>query len=636
RRGPWKASLVDLWSTAGIELAKTRTKSPEALRKTLQALLAESDLLNKEKQATALALLGESYQKSDPAQTLFLWKQAEALFTVPELAAKMEQLEAAQSSKVKPAPTEALKFEELVVDGAESETDAQITKLLSENKRVNAAEKMVELLNRFPNGQWARRDRDRLPQMLYAAVDRGDESEAQKLRNVMLDADPSRLQDWIPGLHRRGEDKGVVIFAEKALQTQSSSPAAAAILWSAGRSAHFIGETEKAKRFYDRLIQFHAQTDEASEAMFRLGLLQLREGLFATAAKTFEKLIVKNVPRWDLNARYWRIRGLEKVDVPRAELEKAELLRLYPFTYYGLRLRGEMNQGQVEFPKNDRSPMETLNPITWLVGEQRKTWKRFLKLSEEGWLLEAQAELSEIPTPRDPWSLLQWAKTLAKTGQHPASILLSARAIDQEESLRHPRYLDFAFPKTYSRFIESESKKNQIEPVLVRSLIRQESAFGLKAVSTSNALGLMQLIPPTAKEVAQELKLSVTIPDDLFRPEINVPMGSYYIAKMLRQYNGQVPLALAAYNAGPTRMNRWIRARPETDQLRAKTFDSWTDEIWYDELPWSETSFYVKAILRNVLMDRLTAEGRVAVSPGFWSDLHLETARIAPEAAKQR
>jgi soluble lytic murein transglycosylase len=178
-----------------------------------------------------------------------------------------------------------------------------------------------------------------------------------------------------------------------------------------------------------------------------------------------------------------------------------------------------------------------------------------------------------------------------------------------------------AVPKSYGQWIESEAKKYNLDPLLIRGLIRQESAYSLRAVSTSNAMGLMQMIPPTAEEIARKLKMKVHIPDDMYRPEINVPMGTFYVSDMLNQFSQNVPMALGAYNAGPVRLKSWLELRPEVAALKEKHSSDVLDELWFDELPWTETSFYIKAILRNVLIYQLIDKGPVTLKPVFWSDL---------------
>jgi soluble lytic murein transglycosylase len=190
--------------------------------------------------------------------------------------------------------------------------------------------------------------------------------------------------------------------------------------------------------------------------------------------------------------------------------------------------------------------------------------------------------------------------------------------------------MQMVYPQEYQKEIFEQAQKQKLNPLLVKSLIRQESAFGQKAVSTSNAYGLMQMIGPTAQEVAEELKINgLEIPNDLFQPAINIRMGTYYIAKVIRQLGGHVPLGLAAYNAGPHKVISFLRMRPELLTLPRSVSGDFKDEIWFDELPWSETSFYVKAILRNVLVYKMLEKSNGGVSSSIkldqvlWSDLVL-------------
>lgn len=631
RGGPWQESLAALWVRAGRALIETaKPGSIAVVRKQVDQLMTRPDLVPRADQAWFLAKLADALLKAgDVDQAAFYFRQAATLDGGPGFLTRYEELSGFKlPPKIKPVT------EPLV--GAEAETWTEVEDLVKKGNQLDAARLMVLMLRRFPAGKSASQASDRLMKMAQEAFDKDDPEATKALASVLKEADPSRQAEWAGLAHRRTDDLLCLELSESALETLASSTSATKLLWMAGRSAHFLGENVRAVRHFDQLVQFHAASEEAGEALFRMSLIQLRNGNDALAARLFKRLIDQNIDRWDLNARYWRVRALQTNEKETAATERDELIAKFPFTYYGLILRAERDGGALEFPKNDRSPLETRTAKLWLVGEQKAAWRRFRSLVRDGWLIEAQAEVAAMTTPADPWSALQWAKLLSKAGQHLPAIQLVNRAMDEEPSLRHPRYLDPGFPKSYSRWIDIEAPKRNLSPILVRSLIRQESAFTLRAVSTSNAMGLMQMIPPTAREIARDLKLNVEIPADMFRPEVNVPMGTYYIGKVVRDFGGNVPLGLAGYNAGPHRITKWIGKRDATVGLKGKTFDSWRDEIWYDELPWSETSFYVKAILRNVLLDRLMTDGKVQVGQAFWSDLVTKPAETTVDGVGQR
>ena len=169
-------------------------------------------------------------------------------------------------------------------------------------------------------------------------------------------------------------------------------------------------------------------------------------------------------------------------------------------------------------------------------------------------------------------------------------------------------HLDFAAqqdPEIFIEEISSESKRTKISKQLILSLIKQESSFQIDVKSTAGALGLMQLMPVTAKEIAGDLKIKISDNTDLLKPNINIRIGTYYLNRRLRFLNENVPMALAAYNAGIGNLRSWLRARHDLDNLEKNMSFEPVSELWLDELPWFETSNYVKAILRNYLVYKL-------------------------------
>jgi len=159
---------------------------------------------------------------------------------------------------------------------------------------------------------------------------------------------------------------------------------------------------------------------------------------------------------------------------------------------------------------------------------------------------------------------------------------------------------DAAFP------IVDLGSTGSIERALALALAKQESSFNAGAVSTSNALGLMQLLPTTARDVAGRLKVPF-IESKLTRdPAYNVQLGSQYLAEMLQRFGGSYELALAAYNAGPNRVARWIEAGGDPRTAKVDMVD------WIELMPFRETRNYVQRIMEslNVYRDRLNGQFR--------------------------
>ncbi len=141
-----------------------------------------------------------------------------------------------------------------------------------------------------------------------------------------------------------------------------------------------------------------------------------------------------------------------------------------------------------------------------------------------------------------------------------------------------------------------------VEPALTLGLIRQESNFNTEAVSPTGARGLMQLMPKTAQGVARSLGGGAVSPAALVSdPAFNMRLGTTYLAGLLNQFGGAMPLAIAAYNAGPNRVTEWLgsNGNPEDDAPGSVAMLDWIELI-----PFSETRNYVQRVIENVVVYR--------------------------------
>jgi soluble lytic murein transglycosylase len=141
------------------------------------------------------------------------------------------------------------------------------------------------------------------------------------------------------------------------------------------------------------------------------------------------------------------------------------------------------------------------------------------------------------------------------------------------------------FPIDYGDLIRKYATQQNIDPYLLAALVAQESTFVRDIRSGANAYGLMQLVPATAREYAQRLKLRYSL-NLLTSADANIQMGTAYLADKIRQF-GDVHLALASYNAGERAVRRWMAERPDVVDR----------EEFIDDIPYPETQNYVKRVL---------------------------------------
>jgi soluble lytic murein transglycosylase len=136
------------------------------------------------------------------------------------------------------------------------------------------------------------------------------------------------------------------------------------------------------------------------------------------------------------------------------------------------------------------------------------------------------------------------------------------------------------------------------EHAIIHAIIRQESNFDTEAVSGANARGLMQLLPSTATIVARRLGQPFQVAQLTASPEVNMRLGAAFLDEMLARYAGALPLAAAAYNAGPGRVDQWLGTYGDPRGGGVDMID------WIEQIPFAETRNYVQRVIENVIVYR--------------------------------
>ena len=175
--------------------------------------------------------------------------------------------------------------------------------------------------------------------------------------------------------------------------------------------------------------------------------------------------------------------------------------------------------------------------------------------------------------------LLTAAKIAYGWGWHDRAIAAIGKSSDLND-------VEIRFPLVYKDIIDNYSSKREIDSAWTYAIIRRESIFINDAKSEKGALGLMQLLPRTARATARAIKTRYRGERQLIKTKINIRLGTHYLKSLFRKHNHQTVLATAAYNAGPRNVRRWLPANKPMDAIR-----------WIESIPFKETREYVTNVL---------------------------------------
>jgi soluble lytic murein transglycosylase len=277
-------------------------------------------------------------------------------------------------------------------------------------------------------------------------------------------------------------------------------------------------------------------------------------------------------PRW----RYWRARALERRHRYQARSLYEEVAR--EREYYAFLAAERLDR------KPDLRPLPVV-PDSVLHGEL--VTLPAVQRARELFLCElpalAAAELRHALRERSDDDKVQAAALVAGWGWFEPAVRLLSEAQRWDD-------LGLRFPLPYDREIEAAAKETSLPREWLYTVLRTESLYDPRAVSRVGALGLLQLMLPTARQVAQRAGLPRPQRDDLFKPEVNIGLGARYLRELLERFEQRFILTLAAYNAGPNRVPRWL---PE------KAVEA---DIWIENIPYNETRTYVQRALSSLVI----------------------------------
>lgn len=289
-------------------------------------------------------------------------------------------------------------------------------------------------------------------------------------------------------------------------------------------------------------------------------------------------------------ALFWEAKSL--LDLNQTDLAKTYFIQLAEqdsFGYYGLIAKNMANSDPHFHVKTSSSHKlhfhQKASPdhtLYWLMLlNKQKLISHFLRAQKEH-------VLSSSNNTEQQWlkMLVYWSKT----NQH-LDVFRSLNDMDLKvKSSFFKKHITLLFPVIFSKEILQASVDWNISKVLLFSIIRQESAFNPRARSPASALGLMQLLPSTARYVSKKFKIPYKKTRDLYKPFTNISLGSAYLKFLLKKYQNSIILSTAAYNAGTTTVDKWYKKNKHMQALE-----------FIENIDYEETKVYVRLIIRNYL-----------------------------------
>ncbi len=417
-------------------------------------------------------------------------------------------------------------------------------------------------------------------------------------------------------------DPGLVLELARWYRRAGQDQDAARIWASEGAAAEAAAPPERRSAFWDernlltrRLLRFNEPAlafavasvpapggEPAIDSAFLAGWIALRRlGNAAEALPFFTRLAsLSPAAITQGRAHYWLARTHAALNEPDAARTEYEAAARWPTTYYGqlaARALGESPRAALDGAADPG--WDTARALGFLKQEGARAAVILAAWGDPRRAKPFVLRLDELAHDNTERALA--AQLALGLGLPEQSVAIARRA--GRDGLMLP---EAGWPTTVT------PPPSGVEPAVVLGLIRQESSFDVQAQSPVGARGLMQLMPATAAGVARKLGLPASLPALTSDADYNMRLGSSYLRDLLTQFNSALPLAIAGYNAGPSRVVDWLAVNPTAPVDVGDAAEDMID--WIEQIPFTETRNYVQRVIENIVIYRAQL-GAVAPHP---------------------
>jgi soluble lytic murein transglycosylase-like protein len=385
--------------------------------------------------------------------------------------------------------------------------------------------------------------------------------------------------------YRLGKEREGVATLRSVVAQHPKSVVATRALYLLGDLAQDDGRVTNAITYFKQAAARHALGgDEPAQALMRLGAIHYARKNFAAAESTFATYRTR-YPKGAAyeQATYWAAQARAAAG---KQAQARELLQKLAergsLSYYDVRASQILDK--------DVLPTFLAGPLIDIPELPRinAALDRWLLLRDIGWNDAAAFELSRLrnDVAGNTAALYAVAEGLNAREQSHFAIAIGRELLNAGTPW-DARLLRIMFPLPYLGIIKREARTRGLDPFFVAALMRQESRFNARAVSSAGAIGLMQVMPRTGQQLGGVTR------EGLMDPATNIRLGTQFLADLMNMYDKRDDAVLAAYNAGPGRMNRW-RSFPEFA----------TPDLFIERIPFDETRDYVKVVRVNTSIYR--------------------------------
>jgi soluble lytic murein transglycosylase len=640
-----------LWMKAGaLEQAGRRVEARAAYEKLArdfpnslrarEAMVHDAQMLIQDGQAAAVPAILDKFRKIDPSEDAIILNTYDSALdlmrakayeqtgdTTRALAAYRRiyfygpaSLEATEAAAAIPRLNSSLSA------ANQSEALARAQKLFAAKRFSEAYDAYTDAFVRFPNGSTpagqanrviAAANARRFPEATAAlsTIPTSSEARAEAMFNLALAY--GRAKQWAPARSTTDELH----------RLSPASPWSMRTYVQLGQLAEGAKDDVNASYFYRAAVNFFPGNAEVTPAQFYIAWAAHDAKNFAESSRLLTEHIAVyagNNSDFRGKAAYWAARDSERVGkLAEARAIYQGLQDRYDANWYGYLAKQRLddltrNGAQAkDFSADSQIGRAVANLQTVTVAEespQPSDDERRRENDPRDWIGFAIFRADQLSiTGTDDWALDELGAVSSKNPNSPRINLAIAKIYraknDNVQALNYlkrsypdysqmkpeemrPDEWDVFYPLQYWDIIKQESRARGLDPYQVAGLIRQETVFNPRAVSSARAYGLMQLLVPTAVTTARRVGVDRAITmDALFEPRLNIQLGTAFFKDQIDKY-GRIEYVAAAYNAGPGRVVQWRASLPlQIDE-------------WQEAVPFRETRLYIQGVVRNMLQYR--------------------------------